>query len=114
MAIINGTSNDDTLNGGAGNDTFRYGDILDGHDVILGFDGDAAGGQDVLNLDALFDWLGVAEGNRAGRVQLTDNGGTVDVHVNADGIGGNGFELHVATLTTAHEITLGQDVILAA
>jgi len=108
--IVGGWGND-TITGGAGNDTFKYESVLDGHDVILAFDGDAVGGQDVLNLDALFDLLGVADGDRAGRVQITDNGGTVDVHVNADGSGG--FELHVATLTTAHEITLGQDIILA-
>jgi Ca2+-binding RTX toxin-like protein len=112
--LIEGNYGNDTITGGGGNDTFRYEHTLDGHDVISDFDGDAVGGQDVLNLDALFDLLGVANGDRAGRVNLVDNGGTVDIRVNADGGGGNGFELHVATLTTAHEITLGQDIILAA
>jgi Ca2+-binding RTX toxin-like protein len=110
---IVGNRGDDTISGGLGNDTFFYNSVLDGHDVISDFDGDAVGGQDVLNLDALFDALGIANGSRAGRVELTDNGGTVDIRVNADGNGGNGFELHVATLTTADNISVGQDIIVA-
>jgi Ca2+-binding RTX toxin-like protein len=111
--VILGNRGDDTITGGAGLDTFRYTSLLDGHDVILDFDGDPMGGQDTLNLDALFDALGIANGSRAGRVELTDNGGTVDIRVNADGNGGNGFELHVATLTTADTISIGQDIVVA-
>ena len=64
--LIDGGAGDDVVFGNAGSDTFRYSDPLDGHDLIADFDGDAAGGQDVLNLDALFDKLGVAEADRAG------------------------------------------------
>jgi Ca2+-binding RTX toxin-like protein len=110
--VITGQTGDDTLTGGAGSDTFRYTHALDGHDVILDFDGDAAGGQDVLNLDALFDQLVIADGFRAGLVDVTDNGGTVEVRVNADGNGANGFELHVATLNTADAITVHQDIVV--
>jgi len=109
---ITGQTGDDTLTGGAGSDTFHYTHTLDGHDVILDFDGDATGGQDVLNLDGLFDLLGVADGFRNGLVDITDNGGTVDVRVNADGLGDNGFELHVATLHTNDVISVGQDIVV--
>jgi Ca2+-binding RTX toxin-like protein len=110
--LIDGGDGDDVVFGNAGSDTFRYSDPLDGHDIIDDFDGDAAGGQDTLNLDALFDKLGVAEADRAGRVSLTDGGSTVDVAIDADGNAANGFELKTVTLNTTDAVTLGQDVIL--
>jgi Ca2+-binding RTX toxin-like protein len=110
--LIDGNFGDDTLTGGGGSDTFYYNGVLDGLDVILDFDGDAAGGQDRLNLDALFDQLLVADGSRANLVQIADNGGTVEVRVNADGNGVNGFELHVATLNTTDAIAVHQDIIV--
>jgi Ca2+-binding RTX toxin-like protein len=78
---------------------------------ILDFDGSPlGGGTDVLDLDPLFDALGVAAANRAGRVSIVDKGTTVDVFVNADGNAANGFELAVATLHTPNTITVGEDV----
>jgi hypothetical protein len=47
---IDGGTVDDVVLGNAGNDTFLYSGPLDGHDIVADFDGDAAGGQDVLNL----------------------------------------------------------------
>jgi Ca2+-binding RTX toxin-like protein len=111
--LIDGGAGDDVVFGNAGSDTFRYSDPLDGHDLIVDFDGDAAGGQDVLNLDALFDKLGVAEADRAGRVSLTDSGSAVDVAIDADGNAANGFELKAVTLITTDAVALGQDVILS-
>jgi Ca2+-binding RTX toxin-like protein len=98
-----------------GSDTIHVGNLA-GTDikqlVILDFDGNPILGQDVLDLEPLFDALGVAAGGRAGRVSIVDKGATVDVFVNADGNAGNGFELAVATLHTTNTITvgLGQDV----
>ena len=112
--LIDGGAGDDVVFGSGGSDTFRYSDPLDGHDIIADFDGDAVGGQDVLNLDALFDKLGVAEVDRAGRVSLTDGGSTVDVSIDADGDAGNGFELKAVTLNTADAVALGDDVILTS
>ena len=111
---IDGGAGDDVVFGNGGSDTFRYSDPLDGHDIVADFDGDAAGGQDVLNLDALFDKLGVADADRAGLVSLTDGGTTVDVSIDADGNAANGFELKAVTLITADAVTLGQDVVLSS
>jgi Ca2+-binding RTX toxin-like protein len=121
--VIIGSAGNDTLDGGAGNDelddglgndTIRYASPLDGHDVIDNFDGNAAGGQDKLDLDALFDSLGVAAANRAAHVSIVDNGASVDVAIDADGNAANGFELTAVTLNTTDTITVGQDVILGA
>jgi Ca2+-binding RTX toxin-like protein len=119
---IDGGAGNDSLAGGAGNDRLNVGDgddtvlytsKLDGKDIIDNFDGDkSVGGQDVLNLDLLFDSLNVADGDRAGRVSLIDKGASVDVRVNADGNAANGFELVVATLNTSDAITVGEDVVV--
>ena len=111
---INGGAGNDTIEGGEGNDTIdvslgndvvRHTGALDGKDVINGFDGNPIGGQDVLDLDALFDGIGVATANRAGRVFIDDKGATVNIAVDADGVGG--FDLVVATLHTTDLITKG-------
>jgi Ca2+-binding RTX toxin-like protein len=109
---IGGGGGDDLVFGGSGNDTFVVSSPLDGHDLILGFDGNTAGGQDTLNLDALFDGLGVAAADRGGRVSVADNGGSVNVAVDADNNGANGFEFVVATLITSDAVTVGQDVVV--
>jgi len=111
---ISGDAGNDELDGGGGNDTFRYNSPLDGHDVIDNFDGNAAGGQDRLDLDALFDSLGVAAADRAAHVSVVDNGASVDVAIDADGNAANGFELAAVTLNTTDTITVGQDVILGS
>lgn len=109
---LTGGVGDDTITGGAGNDAIFYASVLDGHDVVIGFDGNAAGGQDVFDLDFLFDNLGVAAGNRAARVQILDKGASVEIAVDTDGVAG--FDLAVATLKTADAITLGTDLLLGS
>jgi trimeric autotransporter adhesin len=111
--IITGGADNDLIDAALGNDTIRYASALDGKDVIANFDGNAAGGQDVLNLDGLFDELDVVAADRAARVQITDNGSTVDVAVDTDGDAI--FDLAVATLSTEDLITAGAagvDIIL--
>jgi Ca2+-binding RTX toxin-like protein len=107
---LTGGTGDDTITGGAGNDAIFYTSVLDGHDVIVGFDGNAAGGQDVFNLDFLFDNLGVAAGDRTARVSIVDKGATVEIAVDTDG--NPGFDLAVATLQTSDPINIGQDVLV--
>ena len=107
-----GNAGNDTIAVGLGNDTVSFTSILDGHDFVSKFDGDAAGGQDLVNLDLLFASLGVPVTDRATRVSIVDKGAIVDVKVDADGNSANGFELTVATLQTTDTITLGDDVFL--
>jgi Ca2+-binding RTX toxin-like protein len=115
-----GGDGDDTVFGGAGNDTvavglgndvIAYSSVLDGRDLVGKFDGDAAGGQDTVDLDALFDSLGLATIDRAARVLIDDKGATVDVRVDTDGNIGNGFEV-IVTLQTVDNIALNEDVVL--
>ncbi len=99
---IGGGGGDDTIAGGAGNDrifgdggadTFHYygpntagvgGGNTDGDDTIVDFD---AGEGDVINLDALFDALGVADAElRADRVNIVDDGTDTTITVD-DGVG---------------------------
>lgn len=111
--VLNGGAGDDVMIGGAGSDTFAYATPLDGRDIIADFDGNAAGGQDTINLDALFDGLGVADADRAGRVSITGGGGIVGVSIDTDGNIANGFEIAIA-VNTRDAVTLGEDVILSA
>jgi Ca2+-binding RTX toxin-like protein len=106
--VLVGGRDNDSIDCGSGTDRVRYTSVLDGHDVISNFDGDPAGGQDVLDLDALFDSLGIAASKRAGLVRIDDIGDIVEVSVNADGKAG--FELVVATIFTPDAIAKGQDV----
>jgi Ca2+-binding RTX toxin-like protein len=75
----------DTIAGGPGADTIRYDSPLDAGDVVHGFDANPDGGQDTIDLDALFDSLGVADADRAGRVAFQGSGANVNVNVDADG-----------------------------
>jgi Ca2+-binding RTX toxin-like protein len=114
-----GAAGNDTLTGGtgndqidvsSGNDTVRYTSAVDGTDVVNGFDGNASGGQDTLNLDALFDSLGIVTGNRAAHISIDTHASSVDVRLDADGNGT--FESVIATLNTTDAITVGADIIV--
>ena len=106
---ITGGEGNDTITGGAGNDIVAYTGILDGHDVVIGFDGNAAGGQDVLDLSDLFDSLSVSV-DRAARVSIVDKGASVEIKVDTDG--DLDFDLHVATLKTSDAIAIGPDIFV--
>ena len=116
--LVGGTGNDtivgelgnDTIAGGTGSDLIYYTSVLDGHDVIIGFDGNAAGGQDVLDLSSLFGSLSVPIADRAARVSIVDKGATVEIAVDTNG--DLNFDLHVATLKTADVITIGPDIFV--
>ncbi len=112
--VIFGGAGADSIDVGIGNDRVFYLSKLDSGDVVTGFDGDAAGGQDQINLDLLLDSLGIAAKNRVASVAILDKGSTVEISVDADGNSGNGAELLIATLNTTDDITLGADVILGS
>ena len=82
--------------------------------MVTGFDGNAAGGQDQINLDVLLDSLLIAANDRETSVDIQDKGSTVEIRVDADGNSGNGAELLMVTLNTTDEISFGADVILGS
>jgi Ca2+-binding RTX toxin-like protein len=87
----------DTLDGGGGSDLFVYQDLLDAGDLIQGFD---ATGADRLDLDALLDSLGVADVDRASRVQVQQAGTDQDAVIALDSDGDAIFETTLASVTT--------------
>ena len=99
--LVGGAGND-ILDGGLGNDILVFGAGF-GNDTVIGFDSDALGGQDLLDLSA----LGITAATYASRVQVTDTGTSLTVTVD----GGASIVLQnvasTAQLTTA-------DFILAA
>jgi len=110
---ITGGAGDDVIDLGSGTDVVHYTSVFDGHDVINNFDSNNTGGTDQLNLDALFDSLGTATADRAGRVQIDDsavNVAEVRVDTNGDGT----FDLHVATLNTVTDspVAVGTEIIV--
>ncbi len=102
---LTGGAGRDLLVGGAGNDTIKLSDSSGDHDTVLitsardgndklsefgdGVSHGGADSQDYINLDMLFDELGVATADRAGRVQLTDGGANAIVTID---LTGNGFD----------------------
>jgi Ca2+-binding RTX toxin-like protein len=92
--ILIGGAGNDLMNGGANNDTFVFAAAF-GADTITGFDANATGGQDLLDIRL----LGVNAGNFAARVSILDLG--TDTLVTIDGtntitllgVNGNGANL---------------------
>jgi Ca2+-binding RTX toxin-like protein len=112
--IITGGRGADTIDVSKGNDRLIYADKLDSGDVVTGFDSNATGGQDQVNLDLLLDSLNIAAKDRATRVEIADTGADTEIRVDADDNGS--FEIVVATLTAtdATTVTVGADVILGS
>ena len=105
---------DDRIVVSSGNDVVRCTGTLGGHDVVVGFDANASDGQDVLNLDALFDSLGSGTAARAARVSLTSGVDLVDVPVDVGALADGGNVITVETLQIAGAISVGQDVLVGA
>lgn len=79
--ILIGGGGDDMLSGDTGDDTFVYTSITDGNDVIADF----VIADDTVDMDALFDALGVATAElRADDVKITDTG--ADGVLTVDGV----------------------------
>lgn len=92
--LIGGAGND-IINGGTGNDTFVFAAGF-GSDTINGFDANASGGQDLLNISA----YGFTAGDFAGNVIITDLGNNTQVTIGADSVllvGVNGVGTNVIT-----------------
>lgn len=112
--LITGNAGNDTIDVSSGNDTVFYTSILDGNDVLIGFDTNASGGQDVINLDALFDNYGTLSGNRADHVSIVQSGADTLVQIDTDNSTGT-YEMTI-TLSgvTASTVTIGSDVLLGS
>ena len=91
--IIQGGAGNDTIDVSQGNDTDKYTSKLDGNDVITGFDADATGGQDKIDLDELFDSYGPMSGTRSDHVNIADSGSDTLVQIDTDDNVGNGYEM---------------------
>ncbi|MGE0165096.1 MAG: tandem-95 repeat protein, partial [Dongiaceae bacterium] len=133
---LSGGGGTDTIIGGAGNDTINanngdiriaylaMADVLDtaanGTDTINNFDANASGGQDVIDLTALFDSLGPAfdtSAERQAAVQWSFSSGsstTATLQLNLDGAAG--FEYTLATVnlvsSTASNLDKSADIVL--
>ena len=94
--ILEGGAGNDTLDGGAGSDVFVYTDVVDAGDLIDGFD---ATGVDSIDLDGLLDSLGVADADRAARVDVQQAGTGQDAVIAVDTTGDAVFDTVVATVT---------------
>lgn len=103
---LDGGADDDVYHGGKGADTFItssghdtivYKAVadLDAGDFVIGFDANSSGGHDTVDLDALFDELNVADGDRAGRVIVVDTGPDAEVRIDLDG-----DNIHETTILT--------------
>jgi len=120
---LNAGNGNDTLTGGAGgdiislgtgNDRVVYLSVLDAGDVISSF-AVSGSGADKIDLDALFDSLngGIANANRAGRVQLVATGSDVELRIDtAEGTGaGDGVGdvtlMTFAGMTSVSGLTVG-------
>jgi len=106
--VLTGNGGADILTGGTGNDVFKYSALGDATDTITDFQINKANGNDALDVhDLLASFSGVdaAHSNAysGGYLQLSQvlNGGKTDtqVWVDADGSGGSGAQVLLATLT---------------
>jgi hypothetical protein len=113
---ITGSGGDDTIDSGSGNDTIAYTSVLDGNDVINGFDENPGGGQDVIDLDALFDTYGgvAVVGTRASHVDISQSGSDTLVRIDTNNSVGSYEMVIKLTSMTATNITLGTDVLLGS
>ncbi|MBE7638592.1 type I secretion C-terminal target domain-containing protein, partial [Sneathiella sp. P13V-1] len=98
---LNGSNQDDQLTGGIGADTFLYTSIYNGDDTVTDFD--IAEG-DTIDLDSLFDSLGIATADRDADVILTDTG--TDTVLTVDGQSNFSITLEGVDLDVVDETAL--------
>jgi Ca2+-binding RTX toxin-like protein len=77
---LEGGQGNDTLDGGTGNDVFVFTAAGFGSDRVQGFDANAAGGQDLLDISG----LGISAATFAAAVVITDVGNDTRITIGAD------------------------------
>ncbi|WP_169543139.1 Ig-like domain-containing protein [Sneathiella aquimaris] len=113
---IAGGGGNDVIEGGAGADVVHFYDVDDGDDILLDFDVN----EDVVNLDALFDELGIAGAeNRADLVILDENAGSTTITVSGESdfsitlynvdLGDHNGDVSASDLLTAKGINVGDE-----
>ncbi|HWV22207.1 MAG TPA: peroxidase family protein [Devosia sp.] len=85
-----GGEGDDTITVSDGNDTLRYSANGFGADTVTGFDADAAGGQDLIDLSG----MGITAANFAARVTIADVTGPNAALITVDGGTGGTIRLN--------------------
>jgi Ca2+-binding RTX toxin-like protein len=80
--VLLGGGGNDTMNGGVGTDTFVFAAAGFGNDRINGFDANAVGGQDLLDISG----MGINAGNFAASVLIQDLGNNTLVTIGTDTI----------------------------
>lgn len=111
--ILIGGAENDLLFGGSGADIFRYASVNDGHDRIEDFD-PAEG--DVIDLDALFDSLGIndpgtAAADRAALIRLDNSSHAGYTELTIEGV--EGFSILMAGDHGTNTANLGAIGVLA-
>ena len=82
--LFNGGTGADALNFGQNNDTAIFASLLEAGDIVTGFSNSGVS-QDFVDLDGLFDGLGVAAVDRAGRVILIVAGADTQLWIDSNG-----------------------------
>jgi Cadherin domain/Right handed beta helix region/RTX calcium-binding nonapeptide repeat (4 copies) len=102
--LIRGGLGADTIDVSQGHDLVVYDNLLEGGDIIKGFDA-AGNDHDIISLDRLFDGLFVATADRAERISVQVSGDTQVLRVDSTGDGS--FDHLVATVTVMDGGILG-------
>lgn len=92
----------DIITGGAGKNTFLYGSILEGGDIIKDFK--TGSGGDILNISNLIEDYDPLTDNISGFIKLVERGGSTTVAVDVNGNGDH--YIAVATLQGAQDLSV--------
>ena len=103
---IYGGEGKDTINMLQGMDRAYYTSKLDAGDLLQNFS-TSGSSQDYINLDGLFDSLGVAAAARAACVSLVQNGGSAEVWVDTDSTAGADTLMCTLQATSTTNLSIG-------
>ena len=109
---IEGGAGHDTIDGKSGNVTVRFADLLDAGDQIDNF----GGGQDIIDLDPLFDALEATLGplnaeTRESMIQINPGGGSAQLSIDTD-LGPGTSLILLATIATSDPLAIGTTIIV--
>jgi len=91
---LNGGEGSDSIHVDKGSNIISYTNIFDGGDQIIGYD---QSGNDIIDLDGIFDTLQVNTEDRSERIDVTTNNNTATIFVDTSGDGI--YDMQIATLS---------------